>query len=266
MKTLDEKTIDDFGKQWTRFPANFGWLASQECFADHFGPLLSTEDLIGSYVADIGSGSGRIVQMLVSAGAGRVVAIEPSESFAILEGLFGESGGIVQLVKDGGEAVERFPNLDFVISFGVLHHIVDPSPVMRAAYKALRPGGTVVIWLYGREGNELYIRASGALRTVTKRLPDYMLSGIASLLNAALDIYIPLCRYLALPMRHYMLNHLGKVDRKMRRVTIFDQLNPAYAKYYREAEARELLEGAGFSNVRIYHRHGYSWTVIGSKR
>ena len=31
------------------------------------------------------------------------------------------------------------------------------------------------------------------------------------------------------------------------------------------AEAIKLLEGGGFVNVQIHHRHGYSWTVIGTK-
>jgi hypothetical protein len=50
-----------------------------------------------------------------------------------------------------------------------------------------------------------------------------------------------------------------------RRLVIYDQLNPAYAKYYTQTEAEQLLARAGFSDVRTYHRHGYSWTVIGTK-
>jgi hypothetical protein len=46
---------------------------------------------------------------------------------------------------------------------------------------------------------------------------------------------------------------------------MYDQLNPAYAKYYTRTEAIDLLERAGFVNVRVHHRHGYSWTVIGEK-
>jgi len=45
----------------------------------------------------------------------------------------------------------------------------------------------------------------------------------------------------------------------------FDQLNPAEARYYRRAQAMELLEAAGFQDVQLFHRHGYSWTVIGTK-
>jgi len=46
-------------------------------------------------------------------------------------------------------------------------------------------------------------------------------------------------------------------------VTVFDQLNPEYAKYYTKDEARSLLESNGFVDVKLYHRHGCSWTVMG---
>jgi hypothetical protein len=50
-----------------------------------------------------------------------------------------------------------------------------------------------------------------------------------------------------------------------RRVVIYDQLNPAYAKYYTRAEAFAALADHGFADVRIHHRHGISWTVVGTK-
>ena len=50
-----------------------------------------------------------------------------------------------------------------------------------------------------------------------------------------------------------------------RYLTVFDQLNPSYAKYYTEEEAGQLMKRAGFADVRLHHRHGYSWTVLGRK-
>jgi hypothetical protein len=50
-----------------------------------------------------------------------------------------------------------------------------------------------------------------------------------------------------------------------RRVVIYDQLNPAYAKYYTSQEAHDVLARQGFSGIRLHHRHGYSWTVVGAK-
>jgi hypothetical protein len=48
-------------------------------------------------------------------------------------------------------------------------------------------------------------------------------------------------------------------------LSVFDQLNPAYAKYYRRDEAIALLRNAGFEEITCRHRHGYSWTVTGRK-
>jgi hypothetical protein len=48
-----------------------------------------------------------------------------------------------------------------------------------------------------------------------------------------------------------------------RRLVIYDQLNPTYAKYHKRHEAIALLEKSGFINVKAHHRHGYSWCVLG---
>ena len=117
----------------------------------------------------------------------------------------------------------------------------------------------------GQEGNEIYLRLVAPMRRVTTRLPHHALVILSYLICGALDVYIALCRYLPLPMRPYMRNVLAKFPYAVRRLTIYDQLNPAYAKYYAEAESKELLVGAGFVNVRAHHRHGYSWTVVGTK-
>jgi predicted RNA methylase len=50
----------------------------------------------GRQVADIGSGTGRIVAMLLAAGAARVTAIEPSRAFEVLAPRFADDakGGL----------------------------------------------------------------------------------------------------------------------------------------------------------------------------
>ncbi len=54
------------------------------------------------------------------------------------------------------------------------------------------------------------------------------------------------------------------MERRRRYEVVFDQLNPAYAKYYCEEEGRTLFEQAGFADIKLHHRHGYSWSVIGT--
>ncbi|HJU41676.1 MAG TPA: class I SAM-dependent methyltransferase [Vicinamibacterales bacterium] len=258
-------TIADFGDQWTRFQDNSGYYGSPELFEDIVGSVISSNEVAHRRVADIGSGTGRIVEMLLAAGASHVVAIEPSHAVDVLIKRFADRTAVVDVHHARGEAIAGLGPFDLVFSIGVLHHVVDPSPIVAAAFDALRRGGRLVVWLYGVEGNRAYLAVARPLRRITQHLPDNILQLLVRLIDAPLVAYIAACRFLPLPMRGYMRDHLARLAADKRRLTMFDQLNPAYAKYYSQDEARELLECAGFVDVRTHHRHGYSWTVIGTK-
>ncbi len=260
-----EQTIADFGAQWTRYTSNDGYYASLDLFEDICGPLLEAGDLVGARVGDIGSGTGRIVRMLLAAGADRVVAVEPSDAFHVLRNNTAAWADRIEYVRGRGEAIPAGGGLDYVFSIGVLHHIADPAPVVRAAWQALRPGGRCVVWLYGREGNEAYLRFAEPLRRLTVHLPPPVLAAVSHALNLGLALYIPLCRLFPLPLRDYMTKVIGRFSWSKRFLVVYDQLNPAVAKYYTRTEAEALLADAGFRNVRLHHRHGYSWTVMGEK-
>ncbi|NCA70768.1 MAG: class I SAM-dependent methyltransferase [Sphingobacteriia bacterium] len=260
-----ERTIADFGDQWVRFTDNSGYYGSPELFADLLSPLLDPADVAGQRVADIGSGSGRIVGMLLAAGAAHVTAIEPSRAFEVLSERFAGESRRVTCHRLAGAEIGTLGPFDLVVSLGVLHHIPDPAPVVAAAHAALRPGGRCFIWLYGREGNELYLALVRPLRAITTRLPDPVLEGLVRAIDLPLAAYIRLCRVMPLPMRAYMRDHLGRLDPDKRRLTIFDQLNPAYAKYYTHEEAHDLLANAGFVDIALHHRHGYSWSLVGTR-
>ena len=97
----------------------------------------------------------------------------------------------------------------------------------------------------------------------TKKLPDGIVYKIASLLNIIIQPYIFLCKYINLPMKNYWLNVFNKCGMQKRRDMIFDQLNPAYAKFYKKNEIEKELLDAGFTNLRFHHRHNYSWSIVG---
>lgn len=259
------KTIDDFGAQWTTYTENSGYYASTEMFEDIAAGTISMSEIRGCKAADIGSGTGRIVAMLLGAGAAHVTAIEPSAAMYVLKENLHKDHDKIAFMQERGEAVGKLNNLDLVTSIGVLHHIPEPMPVVAEAYKALRPGGKILVWLYAKEGNEAYLSFALPLRQITKRLPDFLLKIICHTLNIFLDAYILLCRILPLPMHRYMKDMLGKLSREQRYLTIYDQLNPEYAKYYTEKEAYDLIAQGGFKTIKVAKRHGYSWTVCGEK-
>ena len=265
MNDTAKNTIEDFGAQWTRYRENRDYYGSVALLQDVLGPLLAIEAIAGCRVADIGSGSGRIVLMLIRVGAAEVTAVEPSMAIEVLRENTHEFRSRISYVQARGEGIPQDRNLDYVFSIGVLHHIPNPEPVVRAAFGALRPGGQMLIWLYGMEGNEAYLWWALPLRHIVRRWPDSLVAILCHGLNLLFTPYVWLCRFVPLPMRNYMRAHFAKLSRHARFLTLFDQFNPTEARYYREDETRNLLEKAGFRDVRLYHRHGYSWTAIGTK-
>jgi SAM-dependent methyltransferase len=260
----DRRTIEDFGSQWRRYPESRGFYASVELLRDICEPLLDVAELRDAVVLEIGSGAGRIVRMLLDSGVERVLAVEPSAAIEVLRrNTAADAARIEYLEVPGDQIPARI--VDFVLSIGVLHHIPDPAPVVRRAFELLRPGGRMLFWVYGREGNEAYLRVALPLRRLTRLLPDGALGALSHLLNALLTPYVALCRRLPLPMHRYLREVLGRFDWRTRSLVIFDQLNPRFARYYEEAEARDLMASAGFTDVRLHHRHGYSWTVVGRR-
>lgn len=202
--------------------------------------------------------------MLLEAGAKYVIAIEPSGAFEVLCRNIKQPQKVTCL-KITGDELPAYGDLDYVFSIGVLHHVPDPNPVVQAAFKALRPGGHLFVWLYGKEGNGLYLALSKPLRILTKYLPHFVVAALVEMMYWPLAVYVKLCGAFPLPMRSYILSVFEKMSPSKRKLIMYDQLNPSYAKYYTRFEAENLLKEEKFVNVRVHHRHGYSWTVIGTK-
>lgn len=268
MTSLDDKTIQDFDNQWTRYDDNDGWYASLDLFTDILSPLMRPEDLTGKTVVDIGSGTGRIVGMLLEAGASHVYAVEPATgAFEKLQRNVAAMprGKHVSFINKRGDEWTIDQQVDYTISIGVIEFISEPNATVKRCYDALKPGGEVFFWLCSHEGNELYLAVVQPLRKLTTLLPHFMLVAVVELLYWALCSYRLACSILPLPLKRYLDNVWWPMSARKRRLVIYDQLNPAYLKYYKKQEAIALLETAGFKNVETHHRHGYSWSVKGKK-
>lgn len=125
--------------------------------------------------------------------------------------------------------------------------------------------GEFIFWVYGYEGNEIYLAVFNNLRRITRIMPDSILRGLCSLLNMFCSLYIILVKVFPLPLKEYMLNGFQKLSWEKRNYVIFDQLNPSYAKYYKRSEVESLMNNAGFSISDIIHTDSYSWTVFAKK-
>jgi predicted TIM-barrel fold metal-dependent hydrolase len=101
---------------------------------------------------------------------------------------------------------------------------------------------------------------------ITRRLPVFVNEAIAAVIYPFTAVYGRLTELFPfLPLRHYMQEVYLRFDPPVRRLVIVDQINPRWAKYYFREEIETLVYDAGFVDVRLHHRHRYSWTVIGRK-
>lgn len=261
-----DRTIRDFGEQWTAYTANEGFYASQALFEDILHPFLTAKDFAGKTCADIGAGSGRITAMMAAAGAKTIYAIEPSQAVAVLRANTAGDCDRIRVIAARGDDWTSEP-LDLVLSIGVLHHIPEPGPVLRTALENLKPGGRLLVWVYGREGNGAYLAFAEPLRRLTRQLPVAVNAALAWAAVGPLSAYAALCAAAParLPLARYMRRVIAPLSLKARQLVVVDQLNPRTARYYRSSELEKLLVDAGFTDIRLHHRHGYSWTATGWK-
>lgn len=265
---LTNKTITDFGEQWNYFTENSGYYGSIDVLKDIFGPLLNVDEIVGKKILDVGAGTGRISNLLLDNGAEQVIAVEPSDAFSVLQKNTVQNKNQIICIKCRGDEIPLDVVCDVVLSIGVIHHIPEPLPVLKRCHDVLKSDGKILIWVYGREGNETYLSLILPLRTITRLLPHSLLLALSHFLCLLLMPYEMLCKYtfVSWPMKKYFSGHFSRLKYHDKVLTIYDQLNPEYAKYYTKNEVCELLQDAGFSDVKPMHRHGYSWTVSGTKR
>lgn len=255
-------TIEDFGIQWKAFQQQDGAFAGEDLFWDYFGPLLASSDLLGREVAEVGCGNGRFLKT-ISRYAKRVVGIEPSDAVEVARNYCAPFSNI-SLQQTSVYDLEAKPEFDVVLCLGVLHHLPDSVRALKQMADILKPGGRLVVWVYGQEGNDWYLRIFRPVRRITSRLPHWALNAVATVFTFFLAIYrglINITSFFPWPMKSYLRNVIGPLSWYHTKVTVYDQLNPTIANYYTKGEVENLAHQAGLHNFSLYHRHGYSWTI-----
>ncbi len=265
MKNSGNKdSIEDFGKQF-KYHNNVD---------DYWGSIEMLEDIVKPFdlnqienktVCEVGVGSGRILKNLIKKKPLKVYGIEPSEAIDVAKKNNINNSDKIIFKNIPGQMINFNNEIDYVFSLGVIHHIPEADIVCDKIYKSLKKNGKFIIWLYGKEGNNLYLFIFNNLRKVTKFLPDKILNIISIILNINLSVYIFLCKFFNLPLRGYINNVIKKCSFQKRTYIIFDQLNPSYSKYYSKEEVSTLLKKSGFTKFKIFSRYGYSWTAIAEK-
>jgi len=250
-----------FGYEWTNYPEILpeherqflGWIS-----------VIDAPTIEGKSVVDAGCGNGRNSHWLAKYGAKLVLAFDVEEmTVKVAEKNLAnrpECKVLQSSIYDVDNLVEYHERFDYVFSIGVIHHLSDPVSALKSLRGLAGPNGKLIIWVYGKEGNEKLLLVLRPLRFITRRLPVVWVEVFSKLLAAILSIYLrlgnPTGPYWQLA-RTWNLKHLTSV--------IFDRLFPRIANYWTQEEVVDIAREAGWNPVRIQQVNGMSWSLLAEK-
>jgi len=222
---------------------------------------MEKSDWAGKQFIDVGCGIGRNSYWPLTYGAASCLSIDIDDRTlaAARQNLADFEHAVVE--NRSAYEINESNRFDLAFSIGVIHHLDDQPAAVRQMQQAVRPGGTVLVWLYGYENNEWLVRFFDPVRRLLfSKMPLSIVYALSLPATALLWLLVKLrlgrTEYMRL-LRSFSFRHL--------RAIVYDHMIPKIAKYYLKDEAIELLQDAGLENVRAHWVNEMSWTVIGNK-
>jgi len=265
-------TVAQFGASWSLHDHLEDYYERQ--FLDWISPLDSAA-FEGRDVLEAGCGKGRHTRLAASWGARSVYGVDLSEAVFLAERATRDLPNVTCVRGD----LLRLPfdqaSFDLAFCVGVLHHLEDPRRGLGELWRVLKPGGTLSLWVYGREGNGWIVCLLDPLRKgVTSRIPTPVLRPLALPLSALLfvllkGLYGPATRWGQvarwwLPYSAY-LGYISRFPFREVDSIVLDHLCPPIAHYLRRETLEEWLADLGAAEVRLRWHNRNSWAVLARK-
>jgi SAM-dependent methyltransferase len=262
------RNVGSFGYEWS-------WLSSlseknETEFLSYLGRICP-ESFKSRVVLDAGCGMGKFLYLSGKYGAKDVIGVDLADRS--VEAAYNNTRHManVHVVQADLFHLPLKPCFDFVYSIGVLHHLSFPQEGFQLLVEHLKDGGAILAWVYGYEGNELYIRFLDPVRKITCRMPLWSNKVLAALLAFALwipimTVYVPLetVRIKRLPFHDYFI-YFHKLGFHFFWGTVFDKLIPQISNYYRNEEFMSWFSKAKLRDISITQRNANSWSGHGVK-
>lgn len=222
---------------------------------------LQPSDWRGVSFLDVGCGMGRNSYWPMRYGAAGGVAIDIDERSLASAGRTLAEFPQVQVEKASAYEIPYHDRFDVVFSIGVIHHLEHPEAALGQMVQAARPGGRVLIWVYGRENNGWIPALFDPLRkALFSRLPIRVVHHLAlypaSLLWLALRAGIGGIAYFSL-LRRFSFRHLRSI--------VFDQMLPRIAHYWPRETVEQMMRQQGLVDIKLAWVNEMSWSAIGTK-
>ena len=163
--------VGSFSFEWnthnqTQLDVYRGDQSSEDQFVQKTG--YSPEQLKGKLVLDAGVGAGRYADVASRWGA-NLVGVDLSFAVEASYRNFRDRPNVFIAQADIGSLPFAEGTFDYIFSIGVLHHTPDTRKYFLSLVPLLKPGGTIAIWVYPKEGD--YIVRNEWIKFVNKIPP-----------------------------------------------------------------------------------------------
>ena len=266
------ETVDQFGASWT----SHEYLApyQERQFLDWIAPL-EAGAFRDQTVLEAGCGKGRHSFHMAGYGVRRLFALDLSEA-VFLAAEYTKAFPAVSCLRGD---IHRLPlpdaSVDAVVCLGVLHHLRDPEAGLRELWRVLRPGGTLCLWVYAREGNGWIVHLVDPIRKgLTSRIPTKVLRPLLLPLTAVLYgalklLYGPATGRGArsvswLPYSAY-LGYISRFPLREVEHIVLDHLCPPIALYLSRSTLEGWFGALAPEEVRFRWHNRNSWNVVARK-
>jgi SAM-dependent methyltransferase len=248
-----------FGYEWNHYNE------IRPVYETHFRkwtPFFQPADWQDKRVLDVGCGTGRNSVWPLTYGAAEVVAIDVDDlSLNVARKNLAKFPN-AQVLKRSAYDIGFQDHFDVAFSIGVIHHLEDPKLALRQMMMAAKPGGKVLIWVYGYENNEWIVRFVDPLRKLLfSRLPIGVVHHLSLYPSALLWLFLRAgfgrIAYFEL-LRTFSFRHIRSI--------VFDQMLPRIAHYWDRDTVQKMMDEVGLRNVRLEWVNELSWTAVGEKQ
>ena len=215
----------------------------------------------GTQILDAGCGIGRNTHWAMLEGAAGGVAFDVDERSLAAARKNLKRYPTIEVRHQSIYEIPEENYFDIAFSIGVIHHLAEPEAALRQLTRAVKPGGYVLIWVYGCENMNWLTRYFDPVRRL-------LLSRLPLRLVYHLSLYPTAILWLGLRMGtshlvYYRLLHRFSFARL--RAVVFDQMIPRIAHYWPREFVESLCRNAGLENICLVHVNDMSWSACGQK-
>jgi SAM-dependent methyltransferase/uncharacterized protein YbaR (Trm112 family) len=262
------RTRESFGYQWSLFSQMV--IDFRENFLGYVRPI-DQSFFPGKLGIDVGCGFGRHIYNAALFGA-EMVGVDLSVAIDVTRRNTRHLPNVHLVQADIYHLPFRHGVFDFAYSIGVLHHLPEPETGFRCLLPLIKPGGTVLIWVYSTSRSVMN-RLLECVRWVTTRLPQRMQKMVAFAaalidwvawirpyqIGSSLPIVGPLVKKVAFPrMKTYSGYPFQVVWADW-----FDRLAAPIRFYYNKQDLEGWLSRAGLVQPIVGPTGLYGWRALG---